>query len=404
MSVPLWSQGAETFFKTASFPPFVHELARTTELQDFPEMHALNQKQTKHMSLPWTYLQSRSTETTLTASRSDSLSEQSPAGQVLRKSEDFLLTTQTKSKRFSEVPSAVPGGLLHRLQRVWRRSASFVFPQNFSERHSRPSSRQRINAGDISSLLTHARRTTSTSLPATHSMTSTGNPTPSSFTHHTRGESTSTHSQKSSSNSSSSTASSYRIPLKIRDFTYQTPDPRHQGLGEDGRGTLNVPKENRVRVIYKMLLDDAGYQAWKQAAIGANREAPDSDETDADSDEDEDQEDEEDEEGWDGQWTMPSDDSTDPNYADEEEEDIGPLSPGLYRALYSFDPEGSREMALKEDQVVRVVGPGGGVGWAVVVVDGVDEKGNKRASQKDRQLALVPESYLEALTLDDDEE
>jgi len=254
-------------------------------------------------------------------------------------------------------------------------------------------------------LLTHAKATTSVSLPATHSMTSTSNPTPSSLAHHTRGDSASPDSQKSSSNSSTSTSSSsYRIPLKIRDFTYQTPDPRHQGLGEDGRGTLNIPKENRVKVIYKLLLDDAGYQAWKQATIGPDSEPADSDGTDEADDEDADDnefedDDDDDERGWNGHWTMPSDD---PNL-DEEAEEEGPLSPGLYRALYSFEPEGSREMSLKEEQVVRVVGRGGGAGWAVVVVDGVDEEGNKRASQKEKQLALVPESYLEPISLDDEE-
>ena len=65
-----------------------------------------------------------------------------------------------------------------------------------------------------------------------------------------------------------------------------------------------------------------------------------------------------------------------------DEEDGGPLVPGRYRALYAFEPEGTAEMALEEDQVVCVIGRGGGVGWAVV------EKG-------DGGHALVPESYLE---------
>jgi hypothetical protein len=83
----------------------------------------------------------------------------------------------------------------------------------------------------------------------------------------------------------------------------------------------------------------------------------------------------------------------------EEEE----LYPGIYRAMFAFDPEGSSfsvlfssgflcvslsrfderwvngadafghvgtaEVALSEDQLVRVVGRGGGVGWAVVEVE-----------------------------------
>ncbi|KAJ3887925.1 hypothetical protein GG344DRAFT_80267 [Lentinula edodes] len=221
----------------------------------------------------------------------------------------------------------------------------------------------------------------------------------------------STHPSRGPSDRSSHplTTSSYRIPLKIRDFAYAASDPRHQGLGEDGRGTLNIPRENRVRVIYQMLLDDAEYQAWKAAAVSADQDIQDSDAMDVDEDGNEDEEeedtDEDDNRGWNGRWSLPSDE---PNYENEEddddeegEEDAGPLSPGLYRALYPFIPEGSREMALNEEQVVRVVGRGGGAGWAVVVVDGVDDKGKRRLSQKERQLALVPESYLEPIALDE---
>lgn len=61
----------------------------------------------------------------------------------------------------------------------------------------------------------------------------------------------------------------------------------------------------------------------------------------------------------------------------------GELRPGWYRALYAFEPEGTAEMALREDQHVRVLGRGGGVGWAVARVEGGEG------------CALVPESYLE---------
>ena len=54
-------------------------------------------------------------------------------------------------------------------------------------------------------------------------------------------------------------------------------------------------------------------------------------------------------------------------------------------------PEGTAEMALAEDQIVRIVGRGGGVGWAVAE----DENGSH---------ALVPESYLEVVKLDDEVE
>lgn len=74
-------------------------------------------------------------------------------------------------------------------------------------------------------------------------------------------------------------------------------------------------------------------------------------------------------------------------YDDEEpaEGGEGELRPGWYRALYAFEPEGTAEMALREDQHVRVLGRGGGVGWAVARVEGGEG------------CALVPESYLEWL-------
>jgi len=92
---------------------------------------------------------------------------------------------------------------------------------------------------------------------------------------------------------------------------------------------------------------------------------------------------------------------------DDYEEDA--LYPGLYRALYAFEPEGTAEMRLVEDQVVRVIGRGGGVGWAVVI----DEKGTAEAAEAEGlasdlvapKHALVPESYLEPVQLDwEDEE
>ncbi|KAI5120736.1 hypothetical protein M0805_006442 [Coniferiporia weirii] len=82
------------------------------------------------------------------------------------------------------------------------------------------------------------------------------------------------------------------------------------------------------------------------------------------------------------------------SHGDGEEEEEGypdpevPLLPGMYRALYAFEPEGTAEMALTEDQVVHIVGRGGGVGWAIAE----DEAGGH---------ALVPESYLELVKLDE---
>ncbi|KAI0056663.1 hypothetical protein BV25DRAFT_1551998 [Artomyces pyxidatus] len=75
---------------------------------------------------------------------------------------------------------------------------------------------------------------------------------------------------------------------------------------------------------------------------------------------------------------------------DEEQEVERELPPGLYRALYAFEPEGTAEMALEEEQIVRVLGRGGGVGWAIVVREGGEGH------------ALVPEGYLEPVRLDRD--
>jgi hypothetical protein len=58
------------------------------------------------------------------------------------------------------------------------------------------------------------------------------------------------------------------------------------------------------------------------------------------------------------------------------------LLPGLYRAIYPFVAEGVSEMDLTEEQLVNVLGRGGGDGWVVVAIE-------------DGGQALVPESYLE---------
>ncbi len=81
--------------------------------------------------------------------------------------------------------------------------------------------------------------------------------------------------------------------------------------------------------------------------------------------------------------------SSDHEYTDAD----GALLPGFYRAMYAFSPEGDTEMALEDGQVVHVVGRGGGQGWAVVIREGADAQGNRHA--------LVPESYLELVKLDE---
>ncbi|KAG8725516.1 hypothetical protein FRC09_013755 [Ceratobasidium sp. 395] len=76
----------------------------------------------------------------------------------------------------------------------------------------------------------------------------------------------------------------------------------------------------------------------------------------------------------------------------EQEEDMDAFVPGTYRALYAFEPEGTAEMALAEDQHVRVLGRGGGVGWVVVLKPNGTEQ------------ALVPEGYLELVRADEEDE
>jgi len=76
--------------------------------------------------------------------------------------------------------------------------------------------------------------------------------------------------------------------------------------------------------------------------------------------------------------------SVSPDVSDDQ-----PLVPGVYRAIYPFIPEGTAEMALEEDQLVKIIGRGGGVGWAIAVVEGAD------TGEREGDHALVPESYLE---------
>lgn len=89
------------------------------------------------------------------------------------------------------------------------------------------------------------------------------------------------------------------------------------------------------------------------------------------------------------------DDDDDDEYQEGDEyeyaQEGGPLAPGLYKALYAFEPEGAAEMALEEGQVVKIIARGGGVGWAVVEKD-------------DGEHALVPEGYLELVQPDDQQD
>lgn len=206
-----------------------------------------------------------------------------------------------------------------------------------------------------------------------------------------------------------------KVLIKIRDYAFASSDPRFSGEGP------NVPRPNRPKVLARRLR-------------GSSSSTSSLTSTSSTEEEDEQWEDENDNNGWGGfKWgfqklqsgwglgsgsssseDFPSrtdfarnfgdgggdDDSevyeeTDEfpeNQDDEEMEGEPVLYPGLYRALYSFEPEGTAEMKLDEDQIVRVVGRGGGVGWAVVVKEDASSH------------ALVPESYLEVVKLDGDDQ
>ncbi|GJJ16231.1 hypothetical protein Clacol_010527 [Clathrus columnatus] len=102
------------------------------------------------------------------------------------------------------------------------------------------------------------------------------------------------------------------------------------------------------------------------------------------------------------------------SHIDEDDNANQLLLPGLYKALYDFTPEGTAEMGLRQGDIVRVAGRGGGEGWAVVArgtvrfTDEGDEviefDGENAEVRSDEAWALVPESYLELWSLDRNDE
>ncbi|KAH9922720.1 uncharacterized protein B0H18DRAFT_1085807 [Fomitopsis serialis] len=189
--------------------------------------------------------------------------------------------------------------------------------------------------------------------------------------------------------------------VKIRDFAFSRNDDRHVGKGVD------VPRPNRVR------RSTASTSSTSSNASGIPEDEPDS--------------------GWGSfRWntlsahlwphdtvrdsvasadaggpsrtdfernfdvSSPSEEVPDPYQQGEDEEEYvqpgeeGPLVPGIYRAMFAFEPEGTAEMALEEEQIVRIIGRGGGVGWAIV-------------ENEDGGHALVPESYLELVQAEEGE-
>jgi hypothetical protein len=99
-------------------------------------------------------------------------------------------------------------------------------------------------------------------------------------------------------------------------------------------------------------------------------------------------------------------DEDDSPYASDHPASSPQLRPGIYRVLFDFIPEGVNELAITEGQFVKVIGRGGGEGWAVILKgwsldassDGVEEEVNDAVAH-----GLVPESFLEAHLLDEDE-
>ncbi|KAI0075409.1 hypothetical protein K474DRAFT_1402038 [Panus rudis PR-1116 ss-1] len=197
--------------------------------------------------------------------------------------------------------------------------------------------------------------------------------------------------------------------VKIRDFAFPSSDDRHVGRGPD------VPRQNRPRHRWSTLSvassssrhsgldedaeEDQRHSSWSPfrwntlsshfswAGVSRSQEEDDGGgpsrvdfERNFDASSPVDESDERAENAEDGD----QDEEYNNGYPDTEE----PLIPGLYRALYAFEPEGTAEMALEEEQVVRIIGRGGGVGWAIVEKD-------------DGSHALVPESYLELIQADE---
>jgi len=216
------------------------------------------------------------------------------------------------------------------------------------------------------------------------------------------------------------------VLIRIRDYAYSTSDPRFAGGGP------YAPRPNQPKVLARKLRLRANLST--SSAASSTTSSEDNDQTGW----------EDEPNGWSafqwgfgGGWDLPmktigigvpSQSELDRNFTDEPEvyvnedetegeEDEGKseyvdakedlserdddeevddvLLPGIYRALYPFEPEGIAEMKLEEEQLVRVIGRGGGVGWAVVVKEGLKDNGIH---------ALVPESYLELVRPDAEED
>lgn len=185
--------------------------------------------------------------------------------------------------------------------------------------------------------------------------------------------------------------------VKVKDFAFSQSDERHEGRGPD------VPRPNRPRHRFSTLSsssssapedtddrdDELGRHGWGSlrwstlsshlkfgSGSGGNERQPSGpSHTDFERNFD-----------VSSPLEQPQSENSDGEDDEEDEYDYPDedqiLVPGLYRALYAFEPEGAAEMALEEGQMINIIARGGGVGWAVV-------------EKEDGEHALVPESYLE---------
>ncbi|KZV87255.1 hypothetical protein EXIGLDRAFT_206946 [Exidia glandulosa HHB12029] len=158
--------------------------------------------------------------------------------------------------------------------------------------------------------------------------------------------------------------------VKIRDFAFGAQDPRHTGVGSDVNADTPSSRRNSGWGSAFRWSGIASKLPWNQRSSSPS---PTQQPTQSDFDR-----------NFSAEFDEPGHDDAEEEY-EEYEEAEGELRPGWYRAMYGFEPEGTAEMALREDQHVRVLGRGGGVGWAVARVEGGEG------------CALVPESYLEWL-------
>ncbi|CAG8740986.1 1487_t:CDS:1, partial [Acaulospora colombiana] len=77
------------------------------------------------------------------------------------------------------------------------------------------------------------------------------------------------------------------------------------------------------------------------------------------------------------------------------------LRPGIYRVLFAFTAESPAEMSVNEDQLIRVLGRGGGEGWVVALRSWTPEdtlpdmRALTEEANHEEEHGLVPESYIE---------